>query len=576
MARKALFFLLLLLTLFTIRVSVVNAQTTNNGPWAPETDASEVTKYREAIENDNCATPSLECLVHQTFKFVAIDFINSSLYSGPEGPNFEGENKGITPKNEGGGVDAGSNTIIGSTRNRGIVGGIGNLIGYMYGYPAAKTSVAVADFMDSAHITPTAYAQGLGFASLNPILKLWKAFRNVAYMFFVVIFIVIGFMIMFRRRIGGQTAVTAQQAIPSVIVSLILVTFSYAISGLMIDFMYVLMFLIIGIFGQTLPSGSTQIIDYTILNLMGELFKPTIFSGDQVDLVTNIFGSLIDSSTVTGFLGFAGGLTLTIVLAIAILIGTIKLFFELLKSYASIILSVVTSPIILMMGALPGNNAFGPWIKDLFGNLLPFPVVLLVVILFYQFTDISGLGGAGNEGGFIPPFLIARGQAGAITSLMGLALILALPEIVKDVKKKFVKEGFGTMVVASAGKALESGWKGGELIPGFAATNTNNIPVVGKYLGSGKSALTSGLSVAGGAAGLVGGTVAGLDRVGRFGGSRQDLGTAMARGFRFGARAVGDTVGSNIYTANRDERRKTSVVLDPHKKVEQLSNKEGK
>ena len=38
--------------------------------------------------------------------------------------------------------------------------------------------------MESAHIIPKAQAQGLGFASLDPILEGWKQFRNVAYLFF--------------------------------------------------------------------------------------------------------------------------------------------------------------------------------------------------------------------------------------------------------------------------------------------------------------------------------------------------------------------------------------------------------
>lgn len=116
-----------------------------------------------------------------------------------------------------------------------------------------------------------------------------------------------------------------------------------------------------------------------------------------------------------------------------------------------------------MFGAIPGKNPVVPWIKDLIGNLLPFPVVLLVLVIFYQFSSLSG---AGNEGGFVPPFLIGRGQSGAIASLMGLALILALPEIVKDSKKGLVKEGFGTMIFKAATESAKQGWKGGELIPG--------------------------------------------------------------------------------------------------------------
>jgi hypothetical protein len=41
-------------------------------------------------------------------------------------------------------------------------------------------------------------------------------------------------MIMFRTKVG-QAAITAQQAIPNVVIAMLAVTFSYAIAGLMID-----------------------------------------------------------------------------------------------------------------------------------------------------------------------------------------------------------------------------------------------------------------------------------------------------------------------------------------------------
>lgn len=65
--------------------------------------------------------------------------------------------------------------------------------------------------------------------------KLWGQSRNIAYMFFVVAMIVIGFMIMFRNKIGGQVLVSISNSIPQLIICLVLVTFSFAIAGLMLD-----------------------------------------------------------------------------------------------------------------------------------------------------------------------------------------------------------------------------------------------------------------------------------------------------------------------------------------------------
>ena len=83
-------------------------------------------------------------------------------------------------------------------------------------------------------LVKTAYAT-TGTQALTPILSLWVVSRNVAYLFFVVIFVVAGFMIMFRSKLNPQTSVSIQLALPKIVVSLILVTFSYAFIALIID-----------------------------------------------------------------------------------------------------------------------------------------------------------------------------------------------------------------------------------------------------------------------------------------------------------------------------------------------------
>ena len=64
---------------------------------------------------------------------------------------------------------------------------------------------------------------------------LWGETRNIAYLFFVIVMIVAGFMIMFRKNLPGQVVVSIGNSIPRIVISLILVTFSFAIVGLMLD-----------------------------------------------------------------------------------------------------------------------------------------------------------------------------------------------------------------------------------------------------------------------------------------------------------------------------------------------------
>lgn len=460
---------------------------------AQETDGSqlynyditqdEFDEYNAAVQS--CDTPSLECLVRYTTRFIAMEWVN----------DIQGTSnmKGLGPTSNAG--------------SPGVVGGVFTAISGMYAYRPANTGRYVADVMDSAGFATPAYAQGLGFASLDPILGLWKMFRNVAYFFFIIIFIVIGFMIMFRAKIGSQAVVTAQQAIPSVIISLVLVTFSYAIAGFMIDLMYLLMFLMVGLFdGLSANSGnelveSTDLINFNIMNLTGFLFWNSLGeNGDNIALSRTFLEAAGVGNLLSGIGGFLGGLTLTIVVTIAALIGCVRLFFELLKSYAAIVLGVVLAPLALMMGAIPGQNVFMPWLKGIIGNLLAFPVVLLLIIMFIEFTEggASTVTDAGSTGGFMPPFLIGAGQSGIIGPLMGLAIILAMPEIVKKVKDSTGASdgGFAAMVAGAAWGRAKEAW-GGKMPLGLNARN---------IAGTGALAATSLAATVPGA--IIGGSIA--------------------------------------------------------------------
>jgi hypothetical protein len=449
--------LLTVFSLFVLNTSIVSAQGTaptptpgadadNNGyvdnPYSYNITTDEYASYKKATQN--CETPSLECLVKYTTRFAAMEWALDIAYG---------------------------QKIADNGRSGGVFAGVMGLVNEMYKNPAAHTATYVADVMHTAGFAPKAYAQGLGFASLDPILNLWKVFRNVAYFFFIIIFIFLGFMIMLRKKISGQAAVTAQQAIPSVIISLILVTFSYAIAGFMIDLMYVLMFLIVGVFegitssievaGQQM-TGAT-LVNLNFIGLFAFLFKANTDAqaiGTNINISSSIIEAAADSSNVATYLGgVIGGLTLTLIITVAVLIGSVRLFFELLKSYASIIMYVVTSPLVLMFGALPGNDVFGKWIKGIIGNLLAFPTVLLVLIIFIEFTHQGGSAG-GATAGFMPPFLIGNGSAAnMIGPLLGLAIILGLPDIVKEVKKAAGagEGGIGSMLAGFATSNLKSG-----------------------------------------------------------------------------------------------------------------------
>ena len=339
----------------------------------------------------------------------------------------------------------------------GVLGDVNSGIVALYN-PPASTRTYVADVMKSAKIIPEAQAQGLGFSALDPILETWKSFRNLAYLFFVVIFLIIGFMIMFRTKVG-QAAITAQQAIPSVIVAMLAVTFSYAIAGFMIDIMYVAMYVLASYFTE----GST-IINMNIFSLVGVMFKGT--GGATQNAIEQFMEDALNIGFVGEALAWLSSLMGTVIIGIAILFASFKVFFELVKTYVAVLIQIIFSPIILMLGAFPGKNTFGKWIKNLAGNLILWPVVLLCVLVQRMLTaPIRSLNWTGNEelidgafgGGFMPPFLVGQGQGNIIPVILGIGILLVIPEIMQQVKKAMgVEDGVFGQLAGDALKRVQS------------------------------------------------------------------------------------------------------------------------
>ena len=374
-------------------------------------------------------------------------------------------------------------TVSEVKRERGLVGDMGYAIALMYENKPADTQTFVADALNSAGIVTPAQAQGLGFASLSPLLNTWKVFRNIAYLFFVVVFLIIGFLIMLRQKINGQTVVTAQQAIPRVIIALLLVTFSYAIAGLLIDLMYLTMYFLLAIFGHADITGQQKFLDRNFFALgLGMISGGWEASHNIVEAISNTMNESFSSWTgkaLTDVVGIAGGPILGVVIAFAIAFKIFKLFFELLRTYISIILSIAFAPIFLMIGAIPGKNTFSEWLKTLIGNLSAFPIVLIILLVFDMLTGgITQTPVTTEGGGFMPPYLLGEGlgASGVASFIVGLGMILIIDELVKKGKEAMgAKPGIFDQFAGNVGDALKTGWQGGNLVPGVGFTKAPGI-----------------------------------------------------------------------------------------------------
>lgn len=376
-----------------------------------------------------------------------------------------------------------------------VLGQINGLIGGMYSNPPASSTYYAYDVLQNAGFVKPAYAQGIGYSGLSPIQNLWKIFRNMSYMILVVVMIVIGFMIMFRSKMHAQTAITIQNALPNIVITLIVITFSYAIVGLLIDLMYFFMMAFIAIiynfmctgvnetaqvaegipvcmFQGDLATVQSQYINGGLGTIFGKVFSTipdTVVGGGGSGVVGGLLGGVggaiaqVGASTLAvtpllltilipaaivggtvggvslqeGFISFASGAIsplLLLLMGLALLFVVVRIFFILMNAYIQIIISTIFAPIILLFGAIPGQNTFGNWFLGILANLMVFPTVavLLIVANAISYPSAQPL--------WTPPLL--QGVAGSIIGgfvqpLIGFGIAMLIPTLVNSVKELF-------------------------------------------------------------------------------------------------------------------------------------------
>jgi len=244
--------------------------------------------------------------------------------------------------------------------------------------------------------TAEAQVSGFGYGTLEGItLDFWKVSRNVSYGFFILLTIILAFMIMFRVKTSPQTAITVQSAIPKVIITLALITFSYAIAGFMIDLMYVVIGIISFIFDPIVRNPQDM---FTLLTTG---FKGTgVFGFLVFDLFAYPFAFLTASVALAGggnifatqLLAIIGAvITIIMFLLLILILGFIhlKITYLLLKTTALILISVMFAPIQIAFGLVSPQIGFGSWLKNLAANLAVFPTIGVFLVLSWFFLSES-------------------------------------------------------------------------------------------------------------------------------------------------------------------------------------------
>ncbi len=370
----------------------------------------------------------------------------------------------------------------------GLIAVMGNMIGGTFTIPVSSThygqylvsnfgftqkSVAAIPAEDGGGSTPKGFGTGIGFNGLNPVVDIWTAFRNLTYLFFVLVFIILGLGIMFRVNIDARTVMTIQNQIPKIIIALVLITLSYAIAGFLIDMMYVSIYLIIHVFDSQGLVTLTNIDTNPVMavgpfgglhgiaapaatgvgGIISSLFEGTI--GNILGMiVTGIIGGYLGNSLFSMGGGFVGGIAggvigllfgskilgliatviAYLIIALAILSALFRVWFMLLKSYIYIFLDVIFAPFWIIGGILPGSpGGVGPWLRSIVANLAAFPAVIMLFMIGRTIQERA----SGQGGNFVPPLIGDPGanSGEAIASLIGLGIILIMPEAVNITKK---------------------------------------------------------------------------------------------------------------------------------------------
>lgn len=358
------------------------------------------------------------------------------------------------------------------------LGNIAMGVDFLYQNPPADLAYWIQDTGTSLGFLPQqVHAQGVGFQGLQPLLPIWKALRNMAYLIIAVALIIVGFMVMVRKRIDPKTVVTVQNSLPRIVIALILITFSYALVGFMIDLMYVIMAFVSIMFRSAYPPNAAAALitlacpglptpnlsNPGLMDFIGAIFSPLwtlnpICHG-AISITQGNIGQML-LNLLYGAAGAVTGNTLSTlfgaILGLCYLFAFVRLLFMLLGAYIQVLLAVLTGPLQMLLDVFPGGNGFGNWIKNLTANLIVFPITSFMLLLAN--AVVFHLAGPGLwTAPFLPQTVGAADLTGGLAeTLIALGIILIIPNVTKGLKDQFKAQPVASFGV-NVGGALNTG-----------------------------------------------------------------------------------------------------------------------
>lgn len=342
-----------------------------------------------------------------------------------------------------------------------LLGSVTNLAMLPLENPPASGVQTVYMALQHTGFVPNTYAaMGIGYAALTPFRQIWTLCRNLVFLFMVIIIIAIGFMIMFRTKINAQTVVSLENSLPKIALTLIFITFSFAIAGFMIDLMYVSLFFLAGIFTQ--PDLDKKDLLQNTNNIMSQLMYGKnggpfgfMFDGAAIANVASGFYQFIPGQVRTILDQIVGAFGYNIVLkgvskvapavfGAAIPVGAANP--GVVKTASSTLGASKT-----LGGLLKTLYGFMPWVKTATGSGTPFVGIITGVLLLL---------GEGMLAGVLAPFVTSLAIFLVLMASLLLVYFRIIFMLIKEYIQVLVQVMFAPVFIAS------------EIIPGQKGFST--------------------------------------------------------------------------------------------------------
>lgn len=344
--KNALLFAFFLLIVITLRPALAQAPALS--PTPPSSNQTNL--YSDV-------NPNVPHNLHTLTQSTVIELLSTAICiaSGRDPLNPQGSCLGVDPK---------SGKIGYSQNQGGIAPVMGSLIGSTINIPISSADYA-SYAMDNFGITKT-YAQtttnttGLGFDRLHPLVSVWARFRDVSYLVFVIGFTIIGLAIVFRVKIDARTVMTIQNQIPKIVMALIMVTFSYAIAGFLIDMMYVVTYLFIITFTSLTPTHVD--VNANVFSVLNRAFQPSIHNNELL----RVGGGGLGAGSIAYDVGTSGIMNLSLTISRQVITVFTSITTDFLSSTMAALFKIPFTP----FNALDlGCEVWGNTVGAVFGGI---------------------------------------------------------------------------------------------------------------------------------------------------------------------------------------------------------------